>query len=33
MKKIKIAREKDKKVVRVAEEMKKVGIKVLRGDK
>jgi len=31
--KIKIAREKDKEVVRVVEEMKKAGVKVLRGNK
>jgi len=32
LEKIKIARSKDKKVVRVVEEMKKVGVKVLRGE-
>jgi len=31
--KIKIARGKDKKVVRVVEKMKKTGVKILRGDK
>ena len=31
--KIKKARSKDKEVVRVVEEMKKVGVKVVRGDK
>ena len=30
---MKIAREKDKEVIRVAEKMKKVGVKVLWGDK
>ena len=33
LEKIKIARNKDKKVVRVVEEMKKMEVKVLRGDK
>jgi len=33
LEKIKIARSKNKKVVRVVEEMKKMGVKVLRGDK
>ena len=32
LEKIKIAREKDKEVVRVVEEMKKIGIKMLQGD-
>jgi len=32
LEKIKIARSKDKKVVRVVEEMEKVGVKVLRGE-
>ena len=32
LEKIKIARDKDKKVVRVVEEMKKMGVKVLRGE-
>ena len=32
MKKIKIARGKDEEVVRVVKEMKKVGVKVLKGD-
>jgi len=31
--KIKIAREKNKKVIRVVKEMKKAEVKVLRGDK
>ena len=33
LEKIKIARNKDKEVVRVVEEMKKMEVKVLRGDK
>ena len=33
LEKIKIAREKDKKVIKVVEEMKKTRVKVLRGDK
>jgi len=32
LKKIKIARSKDKEVVRVVEEIKKAGVKVLRGE-
>ena len=33
LEKIKIARRKDKEVVRVVKEMKKAGVKALRGDK
>ena len=33
LEKIKIAREKDKKVIKVVEEMEKTRVKVLRGDK
>jgi len=33
LEKIKITRSKDKEVVRVVEEMKKAGVKVLQGDK
>jgi len=33
LEKIKIARSKDEEVVRIVEKIKKVGIKVLRGDK
>jgi len=33
LEKIKIARSKDKEVVRIVEKMKKVEVKVLRGDK
>ena len=32
LEKIKIARRKDKEVVRVVEEIKKVGVKILQGD-
>jgi len=32
LEKIKIARNKDKEIVRVVEEMKKAGVKVLRGN-
>ena len=33
LEKIKKAREKDKEIVRVIEEMKKIGVRILRGDK
>jgi len=33
LKRTKIAKEKNKKIVRVVEEIKKIGVKILRGDK